>query len=87
MPSSVRGGAAADAGEPLIDSERQRDLLLNALAALRLVREGHEAGATPDLLAVDLSVALDALGEITGEVTSLGAEVLERMFSRFCVGK
>jgi tRNA modification GTPase len=82
---AVMGGAAAETGEPLIDSERQRDLLLNALAALRLVREGRESGATPDLLAVDLSVALDALGEITGEVTS--AEILERMFSRFCVGK
>jgi tRNA modification GTPase len=82
---AVMGGSAVEAGEPLIDSERQRDLLLAALSALRLVREGHETGATADLLAVDLSVALDALGEITGEVTS--AEVLERMFSRFCVGK
>jgi len=38
-----------------------------------------------DLLAVDLADALDAIGEITGEVTS--AEVLERMFGSFCVGK
>jgi tRNA modification GTPase len=34
---------------------------------------------------VDLAEALSALGEITGEVTS--AEILDRMFSSFCVGK
>jgi tRNA modification GTPase len=37
------------------------------------------------VLAVDIGEALDALGEITGEVTS--AELLEKMFSSFCVGK
>ena len=82
---AVLGGTTGDTGEPLIDSERQRILLEDALTALRLFREGHARGLTPDLLAVDLSAALDALGEITGEVTS--AEILERMFSRFCVGK
>jgi tRNA modification GTPase len=83
--NAVLGGSTADTGEPLIDSERQRILLEAALAALRLFREAHARGVTPDLLAVDLSASLDALGEITGEVTS--AEILERMFSRFCVGK
>jgi tRNA modification GTPase len=34
---------------------------------------------------VDLAEALSALGEMTGEITS--AEVLDRLFSRFCVGK
>jgi len=38
-----------------------------------------------DAVAVDLKEALDALGEITGEVTA--ADILETMFSRFCVGK
>jgi tRNA modification GTPase len=85
IAGALLGGSAVDTGEPLIDSERQRDLLEAALAALRLFGEGHARGVTPDLLSVDLSAALDALGEITGEVTS--AEILERMFSRFCVGK
>ena len=75
----------ADTGEPLIDSERQRDLISRALAALGRLRDARAGGVTADLLAVDLADALDALGEITGEVTT--AEILERMFAGFCVGK
>jgi len=38
-----------------------------------------------DMVALDVKEALDALGEITGEVTT--ADILDHMFSRFCVGK
>jgi tRNA modification GTPase len=85
LAEALLGGRAPESGEPLIDSVRQRDLLSRALAAMARLRDGRARGVTPDLLAVDLADALDALGEITGEVTS--AEVLDRMFSRFCVGK
>ncbi|MFB3148235.1 MAG: hypothetical protein ACE10J_06170, partial [Thermodesulfobacteriota bacterium] len=36
-------------------------------------------------LALDLRVALDSLGEITGEVTT--EDILGRIFSKFCIGK
>jgi tRNA modification GTPase len=85
IADAVLGAPTAESGEPLIDSQRQKDLIQRALAALARFREARARGTTPDLLAVDLSDALDALGEITGEVTS--AEVLDRMFSTFCVGK
>ncbi len=85
IADSVLGGPSAEAGEPLIDSERQRDLLDRALAALARFGEARRGGVTADLLAVDLADALDALGEIVGEVTT--ADLLDRMFSRFCVGK
>ena len=85
LVEAALGGSAADGSEPLVDSERQRDLLSRALGSLRRLQDAHSHGATPDLLAVDLAEALDALGEITGAVTS--AEILDRMFSRFCVGK
>jgi tRNA modification GTPase len=85
VAAALLGGPAPGAGEPLIDSERQRDLLQRALTALSRFRDARSRGITADLLAVDLTDALDALGELTGEVTS--AEVLDRMFSRFCVGK
>lgn len=42
---------------------------------------GHAA----DLAAVDLSAALDTLGEITGE--TMKEQVISEVFSRFCVGK
>lgn len=38
-----------------------------------------------DLCAVDLSSALDCLGEITGETMS--EQVIDQVFARFCVGK
>jgi tRNA modification GTPase len=85
IAAAALGGAPADGSEPLVDSERQRDLLVRALDAVGRLRRAAAARVTPDLLAVDLADALDALGEITGEVTS--AEILDRMFSRFCVGK
>jgi len=85
MAQSVFGGETARDGEPLIDSERQRDLLTRALAALESYRQAASDGVSADLLAVDVAEALDALGEITGAVTS--AEILDRMFSNFCVGK
>ena len=82
---SALGGAPDDSGQPLIDSLRQRDLITRALAALGRLRDAGAQGVSADLLAVDLADAMDALGEITGEVTT--AEILERMFANFCVGK
>jgi tRNA modification GTPase len=38
-----------------------------------------------DLIAPSLREAVNALGEITGEVST--ADILEAMFSRFCIGK
>jgi len=38
-----------------------------------------------DLIAPLLREAVNALGEITGEVST--ADLLEEMFTRFCVGK
>jgi tRNA modification GTPase len=78
-------GAAAAEGEPVIDSVRQKELLERAAASLAAVREGLSAGVPLDMAALDLRDAVNALGEITGEVTS--ADILNTMFSRFCVGK
>jgi tRNA modification GTPase len=81
----LEGTAPADAGEPVIDSLRQKQLLERAAGALQEFREALGRGLPLDLLAVDLREAVEALGEITGEVTS--QEVLNSIFSRFCVGK
>lgn len=85
VAAEALGGTPAETGEPLIDSVRQRDLITRALAALQRLRQARGRGVSADLLAVDLADAMDALGEITGEVTT--AEILERMFTSFCVGK
>jgi tRNA modification GTPase len=72
-------------GVPVIDSLRQKDLLQRALSGVEKVLEGIHNGLPVDILAMDLSEVLQALGEITGEVSS--ADIMEQMFSNFCVGK
>lgn len=71
--------------DAVIDSERQKDLLEKCLKELRLFRNNMDLGVSLDLVAQDIKEALDCLGEITGEVTSM--DILENMFSSFCVGK
>ncbi|MDK1021272.1 MAG: tRNA uridine-5-carboxymethylaminomethyl(34) synthesis GTPase MnmE, partial [Candidatus Hydrogenedentes bacterium] len=42
-------------------------------------------GKSPEFMAIEIDEALRALGEITGETTP--DEVLEHIFSSFCIGK
>ena len=61
---------------------------ISALTGAGLLGEAQkslEANMPDDFVTVDLSAALTALGEITGE--SVTEELLETIFSRFCVGK
>ncbi len=71
--------------EPVLDSMRQKKLLENALESVGKYNKALMDGMPMDMAAVDLTDALNFLGEITGEVSSI--DVLERMFSNFCVGK
>jgi tRNA modification GTPase len=68
-----------------VASERQKLLLDRVASSLDSAIRGIEAGVALDALVLDLREAADALGEITGEVAS--EEVLEAIFSRFCLGK
>ena len=70
---------------PVIDSLRQRDLLLRAAKALEEVEKGIAAGMPIDVISLDMQDAINALGEITGEVSS--ADILDAVFNGFCVGK
>ncbi len=81
---ALSGESMPDDGAPVIDSMRQKNLLEQAAAAMDRFAEGV-GRVSPDLLAEDLRDALDALGELTGEVTR--EDILETLFSEFCVGK
>src|SRR4051812_32820511 len=78
-------GGAAPAGERLISNPRHRDALSRAADHVRDALDGHARGVPADLLAGDLTAALTAIGEITGE--SLSEDLLAAIFSRFCIGK
>ena len=79
------GGGAIDANASLVASLRQADALARAAASLDHALETIDAGFPVDLLAADLRAAVGAYGEVTGETVT--ADVLDGIFSRFCVGK
>ena len=69
----------------LISNIRHYEALCCAAEALHRVEQGLRDGLSGELLAMDLHDALNALGEITGQVSS--QEVLNTIFERFCIGK
>jgi tRNA modification GTPase len=75
-------GAAREAAP---GTERQKDAVRTALSFARHALSAAREGFPMDAIAQDLEDALSALGEITGEVTS--ADILDTVFSGFCVGK
>ena len=78
-PAGRRGRGAR------IANERQKLLLDRSVSAIASAGEAIETGLGLDAAALELREAAEALGEITGEIYS--PEVLESIFSRFCVGK
>ncbi|MBM9537227.1 tRNA uridine-5-carboxymethylaminomethyl(34) synthesis GTPase MnmE [Desulfobulbus alkaliphilus] len=64
---------------------RHRSVLNKTLATCRRFNAAVAEGSSVDLLAVELQLALDYLSDITGVTTS--EEVLDAVFSRFCIGK
>lgn len=64
---------------------RHRAVLLRTLEACHRFEQALTAGAPVDLLAVEVQTALDCLGDITGLTTP--EEVLDAVFSQFCIGK
>ncbi|MFV9503903.1 MAG: tRNA uridine-5-carboxymethylaminomethyl(34) synthesis GTPase MnmE [Oscillochloridaceae bacterium umkhey_bin13] len=80
------GGAPAASGAAhLVSNPRHHDALRRAHEHLAAASHGWEAGHPTDLLGGDLRAALNALGEITGE--TVGDDLLDLIFSRFCIGK
>lgn len=68
-----------------ISNTRQRDSLVKSKNSIMLALEAAENGMPFDILYVDLEDALSALGEVTG--TTVQEEIIDMVFSRFCVGK
>jgi len=69
----------------LISERRHRDALFGAYQHLLLFGQNLDDDISPEFLAVHLRDALDSLGEITGETTP--DEILNNIFSKFCIGK
>jgi tRNA modification GTPase len=77
------GGIEQEAG--FITSIRHERLLEEALAALEKARGAVEGRIPHEMLLLDLYGALQAIDGITGATTA--EDILDRIFSTFCIGK
>ena len=75
---------AAPAGS-ILTNPRQAEAVRRALEALAGARSALEGGLTPDAVLTDVEAAMHAIGEVTGR--TLREDLVDRIFSRFCVGK
>lgn len=81
----ISGQGKSLSEETLLTNLRQKKSAENALKCLDQARQTMEQGAGQELLAIDLTQTLQALGEIVGETTP--DDMLNEIFSRFCIGK
>ena len=76
---------AQNEGEGIITNLRQKKSLENALMSLEKAYSSCEQNLSGEFIAIDLREAMNALGEIVGEVTN--EDILDNIFSKFCIGK
>jgi tRNA modification GTPase len=68
-----------------ISNTRHYEALVRAQEAIKRVQDGLHMQISGEFLSMDLQDCLTALGEITGQISS--QEVLNNIFSKFCIGK
>lgn len=68
-----------------ISNVRQKNALIDARESMEKVLESIENGMPEDFYSIDLMDAYESLGSITGE--SVGEDLVNEIFSRFCMGK
>lgn len=69
----------------IVTNLRHYQALKKALEAIRRVKKGLEEDVSGDFLSQDIRECMFYLGEITGQITT--DEILDNIFSRFCIGK
>ena len=71
--------------EVYITNARQKSALADALESMKKVVESIDAGMPEDFYSIDLMDAYESLGNITGE--AIGEDLVNEIFSKFCMGK
>lgn len=78
-------GDVANSDEAIITNIRHEEALKKADAALKSALDAIDTGIPLNMTFIDVENAIAALGEITGQ--TVGEEIVDRIFHRFCVGK
>ena len=69
----------------IVPNLRQKLLLEDSLRASEIIIRELENGTPMELIAISLQEAIDSLGQVLG--THVKVDVLDQIFSRFCIGK
>ena len=88
LEGALAAAAPAEGGESygeLQTNQRQEEAVRTAREAGQRAKEALMLGVTPDALLTDVEQALSSLGELTGQ--AIRAEITDRIFAKFCVGK
>ena len=83
--SELTAWSTTSASQTIVTNARHADALRRTLEALQRSLDAVALSIPGDLLAQDLRVALDSLGEITGTIST--DDLLANIFSKFCIGK
>lgn len=85
IAKSYTGDTSVDRGELIVPNLRHKIALEFSLdSALNLISE-LQNDATTEIVAINLQQAIDSLGEILG--TNVKVDILDQIFSQFCIGK
>ena len=85
MVSMVMGGSVDQEADDVISNLRHIHLLEDARKCLAGGLETIDAGMPLELVSIDIKDALEKLREITGK--AVGDDIVDRIFSKFCIGK
>ena len=78
-------GELGDGDQVIVTSVRHKQALTEAEKSLEMVLSSIYDDQPEDFFSIDLTAAYEALGTITGE--QVGDEIIDEIFSRFCMGK
>jgi tRNA modification GTPase len=78
-------GELGDGDQVIVTSVRHKQALISAEKSLDMVLSSIEDGQPEDFFSIDLTAAYESLGTITGD--QVGDEIIDEIFSRFCMGK
>ena len=79
------GGSLTFNDEVYITNARHKEALQEAADSLKLVKNSIEMDMPEDFFSIDLMNAYESLGRIIGE--SVGEDLVNEIFSKFCMGK
>ena len=78
-------GRLTASGEAVLTNIRHVEAVSRAHSLVQAAQSAYQAGTPLDFMAIDLESAIQSLGEVTGMTVS--EEIVDRIFSEFCVGK